>query len=108
MSRHITEWSWGESNPRPPSRHRPRYDHSRDSDLRLSIYRVRAPPGLSPEPEVFPCPSVVFPTVHHYFCYRAVVVRPCVASRLAVFLLSPENQAARAKSVLLPSSMSPV
>ncbi len=26
-----SSWSWGESNPRPPRSHRPRYDRSRDS-----------------------------------------------------------------------------
>lgn len=50
-------WSWRESNPRPPSGHRPRYDHSRVLDLRLSNRRVgRAhtlPSGLSPMPSVF-------------------------------------------------------
>ena len=45
-------------------------------------------------------PSAVSPAVHHCFCCRAAVVWPRVASRLAVFLTSPEDQAARAKSAL--------
>ena len=56
--------------------------------VRLPGYK---PPELSLESEVFPYPSVVSPTVHHYFCYRAVVIRPCVASRLAVFLGTAEE-----------------
>ena len=50
----TAEWSWGESNPRPPSGCRPRYDHSRG--LRLYGCRTagsvglagRPPPGLIP------------------------------------------------------------
>jgi hypothetical protein len=52
-------WSWGESNPRPPSGRRPRYDHSRD----LRLYGCRTagsvgpargpPPGLSLGSAVF-------------------------------------------------------
>ncbi len=63
MSRDITQWSWGESNPRPPSGCRPRYDRSRD--LRLCGCRTagsvglkrRPPPGLSPMSAVFPAAS---------------------------------------------------
>jgi hypothetical protein len=58
MSRDITKWSWGESNPRPPRGHRPRYDHSRVLGSRLPICRVSCPegrpPGLSQESGVFP------------------------------------------------------
>jgi hypothetical protein len=57
------EWSWGESNPRPSSGCRPRYDHSRE----LRLYGCRTagsvgpaggpPPGLSLRPAVFPTVS---------------------------------------------------
>jgi hypothetical protein len=59
----LGEWSWGESNPRPPSSCRPRYDRSRV--LRLCGCRTagsvglarRPPPGLSPMSAVFPAAS---------------------------------------------------
>jgi hypothetical protein len=40
-------WSWGESNPRPPSGCRPRYDHSRD--LRLCGCRTAGSVDLAKE-----------------------------------------------------------
>ena len=54
-------WSWGESNPRPPSGHRPRYDHSRDCGSTVTALpgqlSLRSPPDLSPVPAVFPAVS---------------------------------------------------
>jgi hypothetical protein len=60
----TARWSWRESNPRPLSVHRPRYDHSRDVARRLPPCRVKwngwcpfPPPELSPGSEDFPSVS---------------------------------------------------
>lgn len=101
-------WSWGESNPRPSGGHASCYDHSRVCGSRLPRPRVGAPLSLSSVVRGLSLRSVVSPTVHHYFCCQAVVVRPRVALRLAMCPQSlPENQAARANCcfsavVLLP------
>ena len=54
-------WSWGESNPRPLSGDRPRYDHSRDCGSTATALpgqlSLRSPPDLSPVPTVFPVVS---------------------------------------------------
>jgi hypothetical protein len=49
-------WSWGESNPRPPSGCRPRYDHSRD--LRLCGCRTAGSVGLAEEAAAGSFPDV--------------------------------------------------
>ena len=62
----LAWWSWRESNPRPPSGHRSRYDRSRGrgcaattSPGRVAIARRRptVPPELSPGSAVFPAAS---------------------------------------------------
>ena len=83
-------WSWRESNPRPPSGCRPRYDHSRDYGSTAA-----APPGrwtsLGGLRRVFPrcqrsfSPSAVFPAVNHRFCCRAAMVWPRVPLLVAIF-----------------------
>ena len=49
-------WSWGESNPRPPSGCRPRYDRSRD--LRLCGCRTAGSVGLAEEAAAGSFPDV--------------------------------------------------
>lgn len=62
VSPETMKWSWGESNPRPSSGRRPRYDHSRDRRLTAAVPPGRLahqgpPPGLSPGSAVFPAAS---------------------------------------------------
>ena len=59
----VVQWSWRESNPRPPSGRRPRYDHSRDHATSAGAPPGRgntqrcSPPSLSSMPAVFPAVS---------------------------------------------------
>ena len=96
MSRDITRWSWGESNPRPSAGGRTRYDRSR-------LEGYRCPTGGSAggldghQRLVFPWsqpsfrPSVVFPTVILRFCCRAAADRPRVALLLTMTLHAPKS-----------------
>ena len=87
-----TEWSWGESNPRPSRGHRLRYDHSPFSASWLLLGGVRWRNACH---RSFPGVSGLsrrqrsLPAVLHRFCCQAAVDRPrqprraarCVTSR---------------------------
>ncbi len=106
MSRDITGWSWGESNPRPSGDARPCYDHSRLPPCRWetggSVSR-RSPGGPR---VVFPAcqqaflRSAVFPAAIPRFCCRAAVDRPRAPSLVTMSVGSPEDQAATANCSL--------
>ena len=97
----MSEWSWGESNPRPLSDNCPRYDHSRDRGLRLPHCRVS---WAGAHRRVFPrCqrsfpPSAFFQAVTLRFCCRAAVRRPRAPLLVTVSLFGLSYQAARANS----------
>lgn len=88
------EWSWRESNPRPLSGHRPRYDHSRS--VALNGCHAAGSVGLTPAAGSFPGVNVLsrgqrsLPAVLHCFCCRAAVDWPRVPRRVAMFATSPE------------------
>ena len=86
------------------------------SAIRLPLCRVRANSDQPSSRTAWAFPGVsglcllsaVSPAVHHCFCCRAAAIRPRVTSRLAMFLLLPDYQAARAKSALLALLLNPV
>jgi len=98
----TSEWSWGESNPRPLSDDCPRYDHSRGVWLTAAT-----PPGrLGPRSRrriflrcqwSFP-PSAFFQAVTPCFCCRAAVSWPRAPLLVTVSLFGLSYQAARANS----------
>ena len=95
-----SEWSWGESNPRPSGGCRPCYDHSRSRASWLPYRRVG---WACAHHLVFPgCqwsfpPSAVFLAVTHRFCCRAAVSRPRVPLLVPMSLYRlTRGQAARA------------
>ena len=64
ISCNTSEWSWGESNPRPPSENCPRYDHSRVLRLNGCLTAGSGgaetpPPGLSPKSAFFHAVSLL-------------------------------------------------
>ena len=88
----IALWSWRESNPRPLSGHRSRYDRSRARGVRLPPRRVgwlgtevlRPSAGSFSDVSVSFTPSAVFPAVTPRFCCRAAVSWPRVPLPVAV------------------------
>ena len=104
-------WSWGESNPRPSTGGRPRYDHSRVCGSWLPHRRVgwaRGPGhGVFPPGQRSFTPSAVCPCGLHCFCCRAAVDWPRVPLPVAVTLYCLTGQAARARSSVLASLLVP-
>ena len=106
-------WSWGESNSRPLSGRRSRYDHPRD------VARGRHPAGSGdPCTEVSVSSAGTFSGVRvlsfrqrslhavpHCFCCQAAVSRPRVPSPVAMFLTSPELSGGESEIVSLGVSL---
>ena len=104
----LRSWSWRESNPRPSSGHRSRYDRSRARGSSATTSPGRVDGGLtapSLPPELSPG-SAVFAAVSGLSRRRPPLLLPgcggsaprAIAGRW--FPTSPEDQAARAKSRL--------
>ena len=83
-------WSWGESNPRPSTGGRSRYDRSRVCGSWLPHRRVgwarRPRHGVFPPGQRSFTPSAVCPCGLHCFCCRAAVDWPRVPSPVAMTL----------------------